>query len=80
MLRTFAPIGFAAALIASPVAASAQTGTSSSYGAYGNGERIPTQALSPFDRHWNHDNESKRRARESAAWMRRHGKGFPNPF
>ncbi len=80
MLRTFALIGFAAALAASPVAAPAQTGTSSSYGAYGNGQRIPTRSLSSFDRSWNHDNESKRRARQSAAWLREHGKSFPDPF
>ncbi len=80
MLGTFAPTGLAAALIAAPVAAPAQTGTSSSYGANGNGQRIPAQSLTPFDRSWSHDNESKRRARESAAWMRRHGKSFPNPF
>ncbi len=79
MLKTIALIGLAAALALPPAAAVAQTGTSSSYGSYGAGQRIPTQSLSNFDRQWNHFNESKERARASAEWMRRHGARLPSP-
>jgi len=50
MRKTIALIGLVAALALPPVAASAQTGTSSSWGSYGLGQQIPTQALTPFDR------------------------------
>ncbi len=72
MLKTIALIGFAAALALPPAAAFAYSGTSSSYGAFGYGPRVPTQSLTPFQRSWNHFNESKERARASVAWMRRH--------
>jgi hypothetical protein len=78
MFKTIALIGLAA-LVLPPVAASAQTGTTSSYGSYGSGQRIPTQSLSNFDRQWNHFNESKERARASANWMRRHYYGHSRP-
>ena len=42
MFKTIAMIGFAAAMALAPVAAFAQTGTSSSYGSYGYGPRVPT--------------------------------------
>ncbi len=77
MLKAVALVGFAAALVLSPVAAFAVSGTSSSYGSDGYGPKIPTQSLSTWDRSWNHFNESKIRARESADWLRVHGKGFP---
>ena len=77
MLRIIALIGFGAAVTLPSAAAVAASGTSSSYGSYGYGQRIPTQSLSNFDRSYNHFNESKIRARESAEWMRSHGKTFP---
>ncbi len=78
MLRTVALIGCAAALVLSPVAAFAVSGTSSSYGSDGYGPKIPTRSLTTFDRHWTHFNESKIRARDSAEWLRLHGEGFPS--
>ena len=77
MFKTIALIGLAAALAVLPVAASAQQGTSKSYGSVGRGPQIPTQSLSPFDRAWNHNDESKYDAENSAEWLRRHGK---SPF
>ena len=79
MFRTIALIVFGAALAVLPVAALAQQGTSSSYGSTGWGPHIPTQALTPFDRQWNHDNQSKYQAEDSAEWLREHGKS-PFPF
>jgi hypothetical protein len=77
MLKAIALIGLGVAL-ASPSAALAQQGTSSSYGSVGWGEQIPTQALTPQDRHWNNDNASKYQAEAGADWLREHGKGlFP---
>jgi hypothetical protein len=72
MFKTIALIGFGAAIALAPVAALAQTGTSSSYGSYGSGQQIPTQSLTPFDRSWNHFNQSKEEARAGARFMRRH--------
>ena len=77
MFKTIALIGLAAALAVLPVAASAQQGTSEFYGSVGRGPQIPTQSLSPFDRAWNHNNQSKYDAENSAEWLRRHGK---SPF
>jgi hypothetical protein len=73
MLKTIATIGLAAALAMPSAAAFAVNGTSSSYGSDGYGPTIPTQSLTPFDRAWNHFNESKERARAGAAWVRHHG-------
>jgi hypothetical protein len=73
MLKTIAAIGLAAALAMPSAAAFAVNGTSSSYGSDGYGPTIPTQSLTPFDRAWNHFNESKERARAGAAWVRDHG-------
>jgi hypothetical protein len=64
--------GLGAALALSSVLASAQTGTSSSWGSYGPGQQIPTQALTPFDRSWNHDHESQYEAEAGAEWLRQH--------
>jgi hypothetical protein len=72
MLKTIAAIGLAAALAIPSTAAFAVSGTSSSYGTDGYGPTIPTQSLTPFDRGWNHANESKERARASAEWIRSH--------
>lgn len=72
MFKTIATIGFGAAMALAAVAASAQTGTSSSYGSYGSGPQVPTQSLTPFDRSWNHFNQSKEQARAGARWMRQH--------
>ena len=78
MLKVIALIGLAAAFAFLPAAAFSQQGTSSSYGSVGRGPHIPTQALTPFDRQWNHDNQSKYQAEDSAEWLRQHGKGlFP---
>jgi hypothetical protein len=63
------------------VSASAQTGTSSSYGSYGSGQQIPTQALTPFDREWNNDHEAQSEARAGAEWIRKHAEtGQPYSF
>ena len=78
MFKTIAMIGLGAALALPSAAALAQQGTSESYGSVGRGPRIPTQSLTPFDRAWNHNNQSKYEAENSAEWLRRHGKGlFP---
>ena len=82
MLKAIALVAVGAGLALAAPAALAQSGTSSSFGtqSYGNGPRVPTQSLSPFDRSWNFDNQSKRQAREGAAWMREHRKTFPVPW
>jgi hypothetical protein len=74
MLKTIALIGLAAALAIPSSAAFAVSGTSSAYGTDDYGPTIPTQSLTPFDRAWNHANESKARARASAAWIRNQGR------
>jgi hypothetical protein len=79
MFRTIAMIGLGAALALFPAAASAQQGTSSSYGSVGWGPVIPTQSLTPRDRAWNHDNQAKYQAEAGAEYLRQHGKG-PFPF
>ena len=76
MLKTTALIGFAAALALLSGAALAEQGTSSSWGSVGWGPHIPTQALTPFDRQWNYDNQAKYQAENSADWLRQHGKGL----
>ena len=65
--------GFAAALALPSASAFAVNGDSSSYGTEGYGPTVPTQSLTPFQRSWNHANESKERARAGAAWVRHHG-------
>ena len=79
MFKTIALIGFAAALALPPAAALAYSGTSSGYGTSGYGPQVPTRSLTPFQRSWNANNESKVRARASADWMRRHHRRFPLP-
>jgi hypothetical protein len=80
MLKTIAFVGLAAALALSAGAALAESGTSSAYGTEGWGPRIPTQSLTPFDREWNHDNQSKYEAEAGAAWLRKHGRSGPFPW
>jgi hypothetical protein len=77
MFKAAAFVGFAAlALLSGP--ALAEQGNSSSYGSVGWGPVILTQSLSRFDRAWNHANQSKYQAYDSAEWLRQHGKGlFP---
>src|SRR5271155_3066680 len=77
MFKASAFIGIAAALALSSSAALAAQGTSSSYGSVGAGPHIPTQSLTPFDRAWNHANQSKYEAYDSAKWLREQGK---SPF
>ena len=62
MLKTIALIGLAAALALPAVPAFAVSGNSSSYGTQDYGPTIPTQSLTPFQRAYNHANESKERA------------------
>ena len=63
MLKTIALIGLTAAIVALPASAFAQTG-------YGVTPGSPS--TSTFDRAWNQANQSKERARASAAYVRRH--------
>ena len=66
MLKTIALIALGAALALPPVAAVAQTG-------YGVAPGQPS--ATPFDRSFNHFNQSKEQARAGAAWVRRHSEG-----
>lgn len=75
MLKTIALIGLAATLALPSASAFAVSGNSSSYGTEGYGPTVPTQSLTPFQRSWNHANESKERARAGAAWLR-HRRGY----
>jgi hypothetical protein len=77
MLRTIAFVSLVTAMTAAPLAAFA--GTPSGYGTEGpNGRRLHSQAESTFQRNWNHYNQSKYRAEQSAGWLRRHDDR--NPF
>ncbi len=67
MLKTIALIGLAAALAVPSAPAFAVSGNSSAYGTDGSGPTVPTQSLTPFQRSWNHANESKERARAGAS-------------
>jgi hypothetical protein len=64
MLKAIVRIALGAALCLPAMTAVAQTGYGVSPGA---------PSTSTFDRAWNHANESKERARASAAYVRRHG-------
>ena len=79
MLKTVSVIGLAATLLIPSASAFAVSGNSSSYGTEGYGPHVRTQSLTPFQRSWNHSNESKERAYAGAEWLRQHGKG-PFPF
>jgi hypothetical protein len=74
MFKASAFIGVAAGLALLSSAALAEQGTSSSYGSVGAGPHIATQSLTPFDRAWNHANQSKYQAYDGAEWLRQHGK------
>jgi hypothetical protein len=75
MLKTFTIFGLAAGMLVPSAWAFAASGNSSSYGTDGSGPTVPTQSLTPFQRSWNHANESKERARAGASWMRHHNVG-----
>jgi hypothetical protein len=78
MIKAASFVGLAAALGLMSGAALAQQGDSSSWGSYGWGPVIPTQALTPKERQWNFDNTPLYQAGNSAQWLRQHGKGlFP---
>jgi hypothetical protein len=78
MSRTLCAIGLAAALALLSGAALAEQGDSSSWGTVGWGPVIPTQSLTPKERAWNHDNQARYQAGDSAEWLRQHGRGlFP---
>jgi hypothetical protein len=79
MRKMIALAALGAALALAPAAAFAEQGTSSSYGSVGWGPHIGTQSLTPFDRAWNHANQSKYQAQAGAEWLRQHGKS-PFPF
>lgn len=76
MLKTIALIGVAAVLALPCASAFAASGNSSAYGTAGYGPHVSTQSLTPFQRSWNHANESKMRARAGASWLRHHGDGY----
>jgi hypothetical protein len=80
MRKTIALIGLAAAIALPSVPAFAVSGNSSAYGTQDYGPTVPTQSLTPFQRAYNHANESKERAYDSAEWLRQHGKGVFPPF
>jgi hypothetical protein len=73
MIKSLAFVGVAAALALPSAPAFAVSGNSSAYGTQDYGPTVPTQSLTPFQRSWNHANESKERARAGAAWIRHHG-------
>lgn len=79
MLKTIAFLGFAAAFALPSIPALAVSGNSSGYGTQGSGPTVPTRSLTPFQRSWNHANESKERARAGAEYMRQRGHFIPRP-
>jgi hypothetical protein len=78
MLKRIAFIGLVALILPSAPAL-AVNGNSSSYGTEGSGPTVPTQSLTPFQRSWNHANESKERARAGAEYVRQRGHFLPRP-
>lgn len=78
MLKIIALIGLGAALAlpASDALAGSSYGTQN----YGYGPHVPTRSLTPFERSWNANNQSKRQARAGAEWRRRHHEHFPHPW
>jgi hypothetical protein len=78
MFKAASFVGLAAALTLLSGVALAEQGDSSSWGSYGWGPVIPTQALTPKEREWNFNNTPLYQAGNSAEWLRQHGKGlFP---
>ena len=63
MLKALGVIGLGAVLALSSEVSVAQTGY---------GTRPHSHPHSSFERHWNRNNESEDRARQGAAWRRRH--------
>lgn len=81
MFKAIALIGLGIALALLPIAVSAQTGTSSSWGSYGTGQQIPTQSLTPRDRDWNFNHQAENQAIAGAEWIRQHsGAARHSPF
>ncbi len=80
MFKIVALIGLGAVLALPPGVALAQQGTSSSYGTEGWGPRIPTIALTPKDRFWNHSHEAQYRAEDGADWLRLHSQAGQYPW
>jgi hypothetical protein len=80
MLKIVACIGLAAVIAVSPAVAFAQTGTSSSWGSYGLGQQIPTQALTPKDRAWNFDHQAENQAIAGSEWLREHSRTGQHSF
>jgi hypothetical protein len=72
MFKTVLIVGLSAGLVPPSASALAVSGNSSSYGTEGYGPRVSTRSLTPFQRAWNHNNESKERTLAGAAWARRH--------
>jgi len=68
MFKAIAIVALGAALALPSVSALAQTGY---------GTRPNSHPNSSFERNWNHNNQSKDRARRSADWVRQHRR---NPF
>jgi hypothetical protein len=78
MFKILSAISFFSALALLSSAALAEQGDSSSWGSYGWGPVIPTQALTNKERKWNFNNTPLYQAGNSAEWLREHGKGlFP---
>ena len=80
MIKIIALIGFGALVALPPGLASAQQGTSSSWGSVGWGPHLPTIALTPRDRNWNRTHENQYRAEDGAEWLRLHGQPGAYPW
>jgi hypothetical protein len=70
MVKVATLIGLGAVLAGVSGAASAQQGTSSSWGSVGRGPVIPTIALSDKDRSWNHAHQPLYQAEDGSEWLR----------
>ena len=79
MLKTIACFGLAVAIAASPTAALAANGDSSSWGSWGTRPTIPTQELTPFDRSWNQSHEAQNEAIAGSEWLREHAGANHSP-
>ena len=77
MIKIAGAVGFVVAFAFGLGVASAQQGTSSSYGTEGWGPRIPTIELTPKDRFWNFSHQSQYRAEDTAEWLRSHSGRSP---
>jgi hypothetical protein len=79
MVKIVTLIGLGAALALVSGAASAQQGTSSSWGTVGRGPVVPTIALSNKDRSWNHAHQAQYQAEDGSEWLRLHGQSSVFP-